>query len=74
MPEIDRLLTWDQLSKLVPYTRQHVARLEREGRFPQRYQIGVARVAWSLAEVSAWLATRRRGPLPTGPAAEAHPE
>jgi hypothetical protein len=26
----DRLLTWPQLATMVPYTRQHVARLEGE--------------------------------------------
>ncbi len=76
MPEIDRMLLWPELARLIPFSRVHVGRLEAAGLFPRRYQIGSARVAWRLSEVEAWLATRHRGPLPIGPnsAAEAHPE
>jgi prophage regulatory protein len=35
----------------VPYSPQHIARLEAVGRFPKRIQVGPNRVAWLQAEV-----------------------
>lgn len=60
----DRLLTWPEVARLVPYTRQHVARLERAERFPRRLQLGPNRVAWRLSEVQRWMDSRPTGPLP----------
>jgi prophage regulatory protein len=31
---------------MVPYTPQHILRLEKEGKFPRRVQVGPNRVAW----------------------------
>lgn len=53
-----RLLTRLELRLLVPYTPQHVLRLEKRGLFPRRIQVGPNRVAWLLDEVEAWIATR----------------
>ena len=44
---------------LVPYSDMHVYRLERDGRFPKRVQLGVNRVGWSLREVLDWIAVRK---------------
>jgi prophage regulatory protein len=60
----ERLLTWPQVAAMVPYTRQHVHRLERAGQFPQRLQIGPARVAWKESEVAAWIDGLARGAPP----------
>lgn len=59
----ERLLVWPQLAELVPYTRQHVGRLEASGQFPKRLQIGPGRVAWRETEVLSWLDERERGAL-----------
>jgi prophage regulatory protein len=64
MPALDRLITWPELETLVPYGRQHILRLERDGKFPLRIQLGPGRVAWRLSEVEEWLASRARGPAP----------
>ena len=40
-----RLLPWRQLEDRVPYTRQHLSRLEKAGLFPKRVQVGGNRVA-----------------------------
>jgi prophage regulatory protein len=40
----------------VPYTPQHILRLEKKGRFPKRLQVGDKRVAWLLSDVEAWIA------------------
>ena len=57
----ERLLVWPQLALLIPYSRQHVGRLEARGVFPRRLQIGPGRVAWRESEIFAWLDERARG-------------
>ena len=42
----------------IPYSFQHVARLEKAGRFPKRIRLGQNRVAWLLSEVEAWVDER----------------
>jgi prophage regulatory protein len=52
------LITWRELRDLVPYTRQHVLRLEKKGKFPRRVHVGDARIAWVRNEVERWMASR----------------
>src|SRR5262245_30898592 len=54
----DRLITKRELCQMVPYTPQHVLRLEKKGKFPRRIQVGPNRVAWLLSEVEAWISDR----------------
>jgi prophage regulatory protein len=42
----------------IPYSFQHIARLEVAGRFPQRIQLGQCRVAWLSEEVETWIGER----------------
>ena len=42
----------------VPYSFQHIARLERAGQFPKRIRLGQCRVAWLADEVAAWIEER----------------
>jgi len=42
----------------VPYSPQHIARLEAVGRFPKRIRLGPNRVAWLQAEVEGWIEER----------------
>ena len=42
----------------IPYSPQHIARLEAAGRFPRRIQLGQNRVAWLLKEIDEWLDER----------------
>ena len=46
------------LRRMVLYSRQHVARLEKDGRFPKRIRLGKCRVGWLKAEIEAWLKDR----------------
>ena len=57
-----RLITKKELRELVPYTPQHIHRLEKAGRFPQRLQLGPNRVGWRLSDIEAWINAR----LPAG--------
>lgn len=42
----------------IPYSFQHIARLEKAGQFPKRVQLGECRVAWVHEEVMKWIADR----------------
>jgi prophage regulatory protein len=42
----------------IPYSPQHIARLEAAGKFPKRVQLGQNRVAWVLKEIEGWLDER----------------
>jgi len=53
-----RILSKRQLRDLVVYSPQHVARLEKAGRFPRRVQLGACRVGWIEQEVLDWLSER----------------
>lgn len=53
-----RLITKAELRRMVPYTPQHILRLEKRGLFPRRVQVGPNRVAWLLSEIEEWVAAR----------------
>lgn len=53
-----RVISWRELSEMIPFTRQHILRLEKAGKFPKRFKIGARRVAWLLSEIEAWVAER----------------
>ena len=53
--EHHRIIDWKELDKLVPYTKQHIARLEKTGAFPRRLKIGANRVGWRLIEILEWM-------------------
>ena len=58
MPQ--KLVSKKELKSLfgIPYSFQHIARLEAAGRFPKRIQLGQNRVAWLWEEVEAWIDER----------------
>ncbi|MDB2423363.1 AlpA family phage regulatory protein [Paracoccaceae bacterium] len=52
------LLVWiraSEIQSLVPYSLNHILRLENAGEFPKRVRIGANRVAWLQSEVDEWL-------------------
>lgn len=53
-----QLIDKKELTKLVKYSPQHIARLEAAGRFPKRLRLGQNRVAWLLSEVEEWIDKR----------------
>ena len=53
-----RILSKRQLKELVLYSPQHIARLEKAGKFPKRIQLGPNRVGWVEGEVLKWLETK----------------
>ncbi|MEQ9153167.1 MAG: AlpA family phage regulatory protein [Parvibaculum sp.] len=63
--ELKRCVDWKVLKTVVPYSRQHIHRLETDEQhhhgdsFPRRVQLGKCRVCWWLHEVYEWLERRR---------------
>lgn len=55
-----KLIPYDRLKsdKDIPYTRQHLSRLEKQGKFPKRVRIGENRVAWVETEIDEHKARR----------------
>ena len=50
----------------VPFTRKHVAHLEKTGEFPMHFNIGENSIAWVADEVDLWVeerVRRRRAPV-----------
>ena len=53
-----RMISKRQLKELVLYSPQHLARLEKAGKFPMRVQLGPNRVGWVEGEILDWLQKR----------------
>ena len=53
-----RILSKRQVKELVLYSPQHIARLEKAGKFPNRVRLGLNRVGWVEEEVLDWLQRR----------------
>ena len=53
-----RIISKRQLRDLVPYSPQHIARLEKAGKFPKRVHLGPNRVGWVEEEVQDWLVAK----------------
>jgi prophage regulatory protein len=55
-----KLLGYKQLNATrgIPFSRTHLARLETEGKFPKRVQLGAHRVGWVETEIDEWLAEK----------------
>ena len=53
-----RIILWKELRSRIPYSRQHIARLEEQGKFPKRVRLGDGprgRVGWLESEIVGWL-------------------
>jgi len=47
-----------EITQRIPYSQNHLRRLEASGDFPRRIRIGPNRVAWVRTEVNNWLQIR----------------
>lgn len=56
-PNPNRLVIFKELKEIygIPYSKVHVLRLEKDGRFPARITLSSRRVAWRAKEVAAWV-------------------
>jgi prophage regulatory protein len=55
-----KLLSYDELrsQKGIPYSKVHLWRLERDGKFPKRVPLSESRHGWAESEVDDWIAER----------------
>ena len=59
-----RFVTYPSLKRFdIPYTNDHLRRMEAKGQFPPRIAIGPGRIGWDEAEVEAYV----REKLEAGP-------
>lgn len=42
----------------IPYTPEHLIRMEKEGRFPRRIKLSHRCVMWRAEDIEAWLDSR----------------
>ena len=52
------LVRSSELVEIVPYSLNHIRRLEDAGQFPKRIRVGANRVGWVRGEVEQWLNDR----------------
>ncbi len=52
-----------QLHDMVPLADSTIYEMEQRGEFPRRFALSPRCVVWDLAEVEAWLASRRSNPI-----------
>ena len=55
-----RTIRRNELRQIVPLADSTIFELERRGEFPQRFFLTARCVVWDLAEVEAWLESRRQ--------------
>ena len=52
------LILAEDIAQRIPYSQNHLRRLETQGKFPRRVRIGANRVAWVRQEVDDWILSR----------------
>ena len=52
------LIVADEIAQRIPYSQNHLRRLEAQGSFPKRVRIGANRVAWVRQEIDSWIEAR----------------
>lgn len=60
---IKRTIRRQQLHEMVPLADSTIYEMEQRGEFPRRFALSPRCVVWDLAEVEAWLASRRSAPI-----------
>ncbi len=62
---LDRLVTWPEVLKRVPYSERQIRRLVETGAggFPKPVKVGERRVAWRESELQEWLESLPRTTL-----------
>ena len=60
---IKRTIRRQQLREIGPLADNTIYEMEQRGEFPKRFALSPPCVVWDLAEVEAWLASRRSIPI-----------
>lgn len=57
----ERIVSEKELRNLIPYSRQHIRRLEKSGKFPRRIKLGpgpTGRIGWRLSRIMKYIDDR----------------
>jgi len=57
-----RTIRRQELRQIVPLAETTIYEMERRGEFPRRFNLTPRCVVWDLAEVEAWIETRKQAP------------
>lgn len=57
-----RTIRRHELRQIVPLAETTIYEMERRGEFPRRFNLTPRCVVWDLAEVEAWIETRKQAP------------
>lgn len=60
---IKRTIRRQQLREMIPLADSTIYEMEQRGQFPRRFALTPRCIVWDLAEVEAWLASRRAIPI-----------
>lgn len=52
---MDVYLKQAEILKIIPFSRQHILRLEKENKFPKRVQLGIKRIAWRKSDIEKYM-------------------
>ena len=55
---LPELILTSEIVQRIPYSQNHLRRLEAKGSFPKRIRIGANRVAWVRQEIDNWIEVR----------------
>ena len=61
--EIRKTIRRHQLREMVPLADSTIYEMEQRGDFPRRFALSPRCIVWDLAEVQAWLLSRRAKPI-----------
>lgn len=64
---IDPVLTIEEVTAAISYSRSQIYRMVRSGAFPQPIRLGPCRIGWRRSSVASWLTAREGeaiGPAP----------
>lgn len=64
MDNLPRTIRRHELKQIVPLADTTIYEMEQRGEFPRRFALSHRCVVWDLAEVEAWLASRRGKQVP----------
>ena len=55
---LPELILTSEIAQRIPYSQNHLRRLEAKGSFPKRIRIGANRIAWVREEIDSWIEAR----------------
>ena len=55
---LPELILTSEIAQRIPYSQNHLRRLEAQGSFPKRIRIGANRIAWVRQEIDSWIEAR----------------